>query len=98
MRDGDFPPATEDMAELGGWMPPPRMVPPLPGVLAPPTGVFAPERFGGADRTVLPARDGAAEAGGLVGTVFVIGGGNPEEGVFERGGRTLAAAASSVSR
>ena len=90
MRDGDLLLAVEAMTELESGFPP-RTVP--PGVLAFPTGVLAPERFGGADRTVLPARDGAADAGGLVGTVLVLVGGGKPDGVFERGGGARAAAA-----
>jgi len=64
----------------------------------PPVGVLAPDLGGGWDRVTLPAtlpaRECAADGGGLV---DLTGGGSPE-GVFDRGGRALVAAAAISSR
>ena len=92
--EGDLPPAAKEITELGAAFAP-RTVP--PGVRAFPIGVFAPERLGGAVRTVLPAREGAADAGGFVGTDIVVDL-DKALGVFERGGGALAEAASKISR
>ena len=61
-------------------------------------GVAVPAREGGLPRITLPAREDASEGAALSGTFCVVVVDENPEGVFDRGGKLFAAAASSSSR